>query len=49
VERVLTKFDEFPRHQIGNTFDSVVDGSQHWSDGFYFTMGDDTGRVAWSM
>ena len=47
MARVLTRFDEFPRHQIGNTFDTVVDGSQHWSDGFYFTMGDDEGRVAW--
>lgn len=47
--RELTRFDEFPRHQIGNTFDTVVDGSQHWSDGFYFTMGDDAGRVAWFM
>ena len=49
MERVLTKFDEYPRHQIGNTFDSVVDGSQYWSDGYYFTMGDDAGRVAWFM
>lgn len=47
--RSLTRFDEYPRHQIGNTFDSVVDGSQHWSDGYYFTMGDDAGRVAWFM
>lgn len=49
MTRTLTRFDEYPRHQIGNTFDSVVDGSQHWSDGFYFTMGDDDGRVAWFM
>lgn len=49
MDRVLTRFDEFPRHQIGNTFDTVADGSPHWSDGFYFTMGDDDGRVAWFM
>lgn len=49
MQRPLTKFDEFPRHQIGQTFDSVVDGSPHWSDGYYFTMGDDAGRFAWFM
>lgn len=49
MERMLTKFDEFPRHQIGNTFNSVGDGTQYWSDGYYFTMGDDAGRVAWFM
>ena len=43
----LTKMDEWPRHQTGGTFDVVVDGSAHWSDGFYFTMGDPTGEVAW--
>jgi hypothetical protein len=47
VERRLTRFDEFPRHQIGNTFDTVADGSPHWSDGYYFTMGDDAGEWAW--
>src|SRR4051812_6703150 len=47
--RRLTRFDEFPRHQIGATFDTVADGSPHWSDGYYFTMGDDAGRFAWFM
>ena len=47
--RRLTEFDEFPRHQIGETFDTVGDGSPHWSDGYYFTMGDDAGRYAWFM
>jgi hypothetical protein len=47
VHRRLTRFDEYPRHQAGLTFDSVVDGSPHWSDGFYFTMGDDAGEFAW--
>jgi hypothetical protein len=27
----------------------VADGSPHWSDGYYFTMGDDAGRIAWFM
>lgn len=47
--RRLTRLDELPRHQIGNTFDAVVDGSPHWSDGYYFTTGDDDGRYAWFM
>ena len=49
MERRLTRFDEFPRHQIGATFDTVIDGSPHWSDGYYFTMGDPAGRFAWFM
>ncbi len=47
--RTLTRFDEYPRHQIGATFDMVADGSPHWSDGYYFTMGDPDGRFAWFM
>lgn len=47
MARTLTRFDEFPRHQIGATFDMVADGSPHWSDGYYFTMGDPDGRYAW--
>ena len=43
----LTKMDEWPRHQAGGTFDVVIDGSPHWSDGYYFTMGDDQGEIAW--
>lgn len=40
----LTRLDEYPRHQVGGTFDSVVSDSVHWNDGFYFTLGDeDTG------
>ena len=40
----LTRMDEYPRHQVGGTFDSVVSDSVHWNDGFYFTLGDaDTG------
>ena len=49
MSRRLTRFDEFPRHQIGATFDIVADGSPHWSDGFYFATGDADGRHAWFM
>ena len=33
--------DEYPRHQIPGTFDSVASDSVHWNDGFYFTLGDE--------
>lgn len=36
----LTRMDEYPRHQVGGTFDTVVSDSVHWNDGFYFTLGD---------
>lgn len=36
----LTLMDEYPRHQVGGTFDTVVSDSVHWNDGFYFTLGD---------
>ena len=49
MQHRLTRFDEFPRHQIGGSFDTVADTSPHWSDGYYFTMGDDAGRFAWFM
>lgn len=41
----LTRLDEFPRHQLGLTFNSVGTSSPHWSDGYYFALGDDRGRV----
>lgn len=45
----LTEMDEFPRHQVGGTFDSVVSDSVHWNDGFYFTLGDEiTGTTLFS-
>jgi hypothetical protein len=45
----LTRMDEFPRHQVGGTFDSVVSDSVHWNDGFYFTLGDEaTGATLFS-
>jgi len=44
----LTRMDEYPRHQVGGTFDSVVSDSPHWNDGFYFTLGDQvTGASLW--
>ena len=49
MDRVLTKLDELPRHQLGTTFDQVADGSPHWSDGYYFTTGDPAGAMAWFM
>jgi hypothetical protein len=45
VQYRLTKFDEWPRHQTGGTFDVVVDGSPHWSDGYYFTTGSPDGST----
>ena len=45
----LTKFDEWPRHQTARTFDSVASDSPHWSDGYYFTLGDaDSGITLFS-
>ena len=45
----LTRMDEYPRHQVGGTFDSVVSDSAHWNDGFYFTLGDQsTGATLFS-
>jgi len=45
----LTRMDEYPRHQVGGTFDSVVSDSVHWNDGFYFTLGDaETGTSLWA-
>lgn len=44
----LTRMDEYPRHQVGGTFDSVDSDSVHWNDGFYFTLGDaNTGTSLW--
>jgi hypothetical protein len=45
----LTRHDEWPRHQTGATFDVVADQSPHWSDGYYFTLGDAAGDVAFFM
>lgn len=41
----LTRLDEYPRHQLGLTFDSVGTSSPHWNDGYYFALGDAAGRV----
>lgn len=41
----LTKLDEWPRHQAATTFDVVTSDSPHWSDGYYFCVGDETGQM----
>lgn len=46
VRGTLTRLDEWPRHQAGGTFDVIVDGSPHWSDGYYFATGSDDGAIA---
>ena len=45
----LTEMDELPRHQTGTTFDVVANESPHWSDGYYFTLGDHDGRLMMIM
>src|SRR3954469_8828518 len=42
----LTRADEWPRHQVARTFDSVASDSPHWSDGYYFTASDDAGTAS---
>src|ERR1700712_1111487 len=42
----LTRLDEWPRHQLPRTFDSVASDSPHWSDGYYFTLADEAGTAA---
>ena len=42
----LTKADEWPRHQVARTFDTVASDSPHWSDGYYFTASDDAGTAS---
>ena len=42
----LTRADEWPRHQVARTFDTVASDSPHWSDGFYFTASDGTGSTS---
>ncbi len=41
----LTALDEWPRHQTAATFDTVANPSPHWSDGYYFALGDHAGDV----
>lgn len=42
----LTAHDEWPRHQLPRTFDTVASDSPHWSDGYYFTLSDDAGTLS---
>ena len=46
MSRVLTRLDEWPRHQTIHTFDAVANPSPQWSDGYYFTLGDANGAAA---
>jgi hypothetical protein len=45
VPQHLTPLDEWPRHQLPTTFDVVGSDSPHWSDGYYFTLGDAAGTL----
>lgn len=45
----LTRLDEWPRHQTGATFNTIANESPHWSDGYYFTLGDDAGALMFIM
>src|SRR3954453_18039387 len=42
----LPRHDEWPRHQVARTFDSVATDSPHWSDGYYFTASDAAGTAS---
>ncbi len=42
----LTQADEWPRHQVARTFDTVASDSPHWSDGYYFTASDERGELS---
>ncbi len=46
MARMLTRFDEFPRHQTIATFDTVANPLPQWSDGYYFTLGGPEGEAA---
>lgn len=44
MSRILTQLDEWPRHQMLETFDTVASDSDRWSDGYWFCIGDPEGR-----
>ncbi|HJP41433.1 MAG TPA: hypothetical protein QGF35_06980 [Dehalococcoidia bacterium] len=43
---MLTKVDEYPVHQITDTFATVLSGDKHWNDGHYICLCDDAGDVS---
>ena len=45
LPRRLTELDEWPRHPTIDTFDRVATDSPHWSDGYWFCIGDPEGAV----
>ena len=42
---MLTKVDEYPVHQITDSFTAVLSGDKHWNDGHYICLSDDAGEV----
>ena len=42
---MLTKYDEFPCHQIVSTFDSVETSAREWTERLWFCAHDLTGEV----
>ena len=43
---MLTTVDEYPVHQITDTFATVLSGDKHWNDGHYICLCDDAGEVS---
>ncbi|MBI4300238.1 MAG: hypothetical protein HY677_03805, partial [Chloroflexi bacterium] len=43
---MLTKYDEYPLHQISDTFAAVQSGYQHWNDGHYICFCDMDGEIS---
>jgi hypothetical protein len=43
---VLTKADEYPFHQMADTFATVATSDKRWNDGHYICLCDDAGEIA---
>lgn len=43
---MLTKLDDYPRHQVASTFDHVVSSDYRWFDRYWFCCYDPSGSVA---
>jgi len=46
---MLTKHDDFPRHQIVDTMAYVASSDPSWSDGYYFCFWDAAGEISLAM
>lgn len=46
---MLTKMDDFPRHQIVETMAHVASSDLSWSDGYYFCVWDSAGEISLAM